>query len=72
MGMQPKKKAFAKVGKVENFLFANKLDESQFAKNAIDSASTELGVVQILEFSQIQTVCIGEIKISLLIFQKLT
>ena len=39
MVMQPKK-AFAKVAKVKNFLSANKLDDSHFAKNAIDSAST--------------------------------
>ena len=37
-----REKAFAKVAKVKKtFLFANKLNDSHFAKNAIDSASTD-------------------------------
>ena len=36
------KKDFAKVAQVKNFLFANKLYDSHFAKNTFDSAITAL------------------------------
>ena len=38
--MRPKN-AFAKVEKVQNFLFTIKLDDSHFAKYASDSTSTD-------------------------------